>query len=70
MKNILPKRENASPQETSPELRCVGVNIGAISVTVVALRGDEVLSGVKNHQGRPLEALGELLAGAEFARAE
>ncbi|HSQ77758.1 MAG TPA: BadF/BadG/BcrA/BcrD ATPase family protein, partial [Nitrospirota bacterium] len=70
MKNILPKRENALPQGTLPELRYVGVNIGAISVKVVALRGDEVLSGVKSHQGRPLEALGELLAREEFAKAE
>lgn len=70
MKNILPKKENTLPQGTSPEPRCVGVNIGAISVKVVALRGDEVLSGVKSHQGRPLEALGELLAAEDFARAE
>ena len=49
---------------------CVGVNIGAITVKVVVLQGDDVFSRVVTHQGRPLEALGEMLAGKEFGGAE
>jgi predicted CoA-substrate-specific enzyme activase len=67
--NIRPKRQNTVSQGTSPQPCCVGVNIGAITVKVVALRGDEVFSGVKTHQGRPLEKLGEMLAGKEFSGA-
>ncbi len=48
----------------------VGINIGALTVKVVAVE-----SGVKNakvmaHQGRPLEVLEQLLAMPEFADAE
>jgi predicted CoA-substrate-specific enzyme activase len=51
-------------------MACVGVNIGALTVKVVALRGDGQIARIKPHQGRPLEVLKELLAGAEFADAE
>ncbi len=39
----------------------VGVNIGALTVKVVALRGDQRPAQVVAHQGRPLEALKDLL---------
>jgi len=48
----------------------VGVNIGALTVKVVALRGDQRIANVMAHQGRPLEVLKEILAEAEFAGAE
>ena len=47
----------------------VGVNIGALTVKVVALAGDEKDAKVVPHQGRPLEVLKGLLA-AEFADGE
>jgi len=49
---------------------CVGLNIGAISVKAVALRGDNAFYRVENHQGRPLEVLGKILSGKEFNSAE
>ncbi len=48
----------------------MGVNIGAITVKAVALRGGDAFSTVVTHQGRPLEVLGEILAGKEFNGAE
>ncbi len=45
----------------------VGVNIGALSVKVVALRGAERIARVCPHLGRPLEVLKEMLIGDEFA---
>ena len=48
----------------------VGINIGALTVKVVAVRDDARDARVAAHQGRPLQALDELLAGAEFADAE
>lgn len=51
-------------------ITCVGVNIGALSVKAVALRSNDRTARVVSHQGRPLEVLKELLAGAEFADAE
>jgi predicted CoA-substrate-specific enzyme activase len=68
--NTLPKRMNALPQETLPRPCCVGINIGAITVKIVALRGGDVCSSVKTHQGRPWEALEEMLAGKEFDGAD
>jgi predicted CoA-substrate-specific enzyme activase len=68
LENILPKRRHSSPQ--GPPSSCVGVNIGAITVKAVALRGDEVVFRARPHQGRPLEVLGELLAEKEFDGAE
>src|SRR5271165_3519199 len=47
----------------------VGVNVGALTVKVVALRSTGTLARVVAHQGRPLEVLRELLA-AEFADGE
>ncbi len=48
---------------------CVGINIGALTVKAVALRGDAREAAVAAHQGRPLEVLAELLAGPSFAGA-
>ena len=48
---------------------CVGINIGALTVKVVALRGDERTARVMPHQGRPVEVLKELLVADEFAGA-
>ena len=70
MENILPKRQHVLPQGKSPVWCCVGVNIGAITVKVAALGGDEVFSIAKTHQGRPLEKLEEMLAGKELAGAD
>ncbi|MFY9908419.1 MAG: acyl-CoA dehydratase activase, partial [Candidatus Sulfotelmatobacter sp.] len=47
-----------------------GVNIGALTVKVVALRDNAKKSKVMAHQGRPLEVLADLLATPEFADAE
>jgi len=47
----------------------VGVNIGALTVKVVALRGDEKYAKIVPHLGRPLEVLKDLLA-AKFADGE
>ena len=51
-------------------MKVVGVNIGALTVKVVALRDNDRSAKVAAHQGRPLEVLEELLAEAEFADAE
>ena len=51
-------------------MSCVGVNIGALTVKVVAVPADAKKSKVMAHHGRPLEALEELLAMPEFADAE
>jgi len=48
----------------------IGVNIGALTVKVVAVRADATTAKVMAHQGRPLEVLQELLATAEFANGE
>lgn len=48
----------------------VGVNIGALTVKVAALRGDTRQAAVVAHQGRPLQVLTEILARPEFADAE
>ncbi len=48
----------------------VGVNIGALTVKVAALRGDTRQATVVAHQGRPLQILTEILARPEFADAE
>jgi hypothetical protein len=39
----------------------IGVNIGALTVKVVAVRADATTAKVTAHQGRPLEVLQELL---------
>ena len=56
-------------QETAPPPICVGVNIGAITVKVAALWGDDVVSRVTAHQGRPMEALADMLQAEEFSGA-
>jgi predicted CoA-substrate-specific enzyme activase len=61
---------DADLQETPPMPSCVGVNIGAITVKVAALRGGDVFSRVVAHQGRPLEALREVLLEGEFGGAD
>jgi predicted CoA-substrate-specific enzyme activase len=48
----------------------VGINIGALTVKVAALRGDAKIARVVAHRGRPLEVLNEMLAGNEFTDAE
>jgi hypothetical protein len=48
----------------------VGVNIGAMTVKVVALRDGAPYYRVTAHQGRPLGILEELLAEPELADAE
>ena len=48
----------------------IGVNIGALTVRVAALRGDARTATVLAHQGRPLEILAQVLARPEFADAE
>ncbi len=48
----------------------VGINIGALTVKVAAIRGNERSAIVSAHQGRPLEVLTEVLARPEFADAE
>ncbi|MBL8071761.1 MAG: hypothetical protein JNM35_11755, partial [Nitrospira sp.] len=48
----------------------VGINIGALTVKVAAIRGDARNATVVAHQGRPLEVLTEVLARPDFADAE
>jgi predicted CoA-substrate-specific enzyme activase len=45
------------------------MNLGALTVKVVAVRGDTREARVAAHHGRPLEALNQLLATTEFADA-
>ena len=40
----------------------LGVNLGALTVKVVAVRGDAREARVAAHQGRPVEVLKQLLA--------
>ncbi len=47
----------------------VGVNVGALTVKIVCLRGDETIAKVAAHQGRPQEVLLQMLA-ADFADGE
>ena len=61
-------QDQAPPKENA--MACVGVNIGALTVKVVTLRGDDRIAQVMPHQGRPLAVLKEILAGDEFADAE
>ena len=51
-------------------MRYVGVNIGALTLKVVALQGEKTWSKVLAHQGRPLVVLEELLAEEEFSGAD
>ncbi|MBI2929658.1 MAG: anhydro-N-acetylmuramic acid kinase [Verrucomicrobia bacterium] len=47
----------------------VGVNVGALTVKLVALRGDDRQASVVAHQGRPLEVIEGLIAAGEFTGA-
>jgi hypothetical protein len=49
---------------------CVGVNVGALTVKVVAVRGGSVVGRVELHRGRPLEVLDGLLEQPQFAAAK
>ena len=51
-------------------MKIVGVNIGALTVKVVALNGEEKWPEVVAHQGRPLAVLEKLLAQKDFADAD
>ncbi|MGA2656384.1 MAG: hypothetical protein ABSH34_02590 [Verrucomicrobiota bacterium] len=42
---------------------CVGVNLGALTVKVAAVRGEGRQARVAAHLGRPVEVLKELLGG-------
>jgi predicted CoA-substrate-specific enzyme activase len=64
---MLTNKQDAAREPARP--LCVGVNIGAVSVKTAVLRGDGFASRVIPHQGRPLEALAEALAGEEFGGA-
>lgn len=44
----------------------IGINIGALTVKVAALRGEERVARVAAHRGRAMETLQELLAEPEF----
>ncbi|MDD3180257.1 MAG: acyl-CoA dehydratase activase [Opitutaceae bacterium] len=48
----------------------IGINIGALAVKAVALRGNTTTAVIAPHQGQPLEVLRHLLAGPQFADAE
>jgi len=49
---------------------CVGINVGALTVKVVAVGGGSVVGRVVPHRGRPLEVLAELREQPEFAAAK
>jgi len=48
----------------------VGVNVGALTVKVAAIRGDARIARVDAHLGRPVEVLKQALASTEFAGAD
>jgi predicted CoA-substrate-specific enzyme activase len=48
----------------------IGINIGALTVKLVALRGAVKTAVVQAHHGRPLDVLGQLLAAPALADAE
>ncbi len=71
MLNDLSRSKNGDlPESLAGGPGCVGVNIGAITVKVAALQGDDLFSSVVTHQGRPMEALKELLRKKEFSGAD
>ena len=59
-------QDQAPPKENA--MACVGVNLGALTVKVVAVRGDDREARVAAHQGRPVEVLKKLLAGSRVCR--
>ena len=48
----------------------VGINIGALTVKVVALNGKTTTAMIVPHQGQPLAVIGRLLPGPQFAGAQ
>jgi hypothetical protein len=57
----------SSGNVASHQVSYVGINIGALTVKVVALRCDDRSPRVAVHHGRPLQFLDGLLAEGEFA---
>jgi predicted CoA-substrate-specific enzyme activase len=51
-------------------MKFVGINIGALTVKIVAIQDEEKCPEVVVHQGRPLEILQKLLSGGDFADAD
>ena len=51
-------------------MKIVGVNIGALSVKIIALKGAEQRPEIVAHHGRPLAVLKKLLAEKDFADAD
>jgi predicted CoA-substrate-specific enzyme activase len=70
LKILLVPRQPSAHGEVGEIMAYVGVNIGALTVKVAALRGDSRSATVLAHQGRPIEVLNEVLARPEFADAE
>ena len=62
--------DREQPLDDGSALCYVGVNVGALTVKVVAVRGDTREARVAAHLGRPGEVLRQLLATAEFASAD
>lgn len=58
------------PSPTEDTIAYVGINIGALAVKIVTLRGEDRMVQVTPHQGRPLEVLKELLEGTKFTFAK
>ena len=57
------------PLAGNDAIACVGVNVGALTVKAVVLRGASRHARVAAHLGRPVEVLKEILAAPEFAAA-
>jgi predicted CoA-substrate-specific enzyme activase len=51
-------------------MKIVGVNVGALTVKIVALQGEDRWPEVVPHQGRPLAILEKLVAEKDFAGAD
>src|SRR5690348_12941801 len=65
IKQNLPSDQQALAGEDA--LCCVGVNVGALTVKAVVLRGAGRHARVAAHLGRPVQVLKEILAAPEFA---
>lgn len=48
----------------------IGINIGALTIKLVALRGDTTTAVIAAHQGRPFVVLDQMLAAPQFADAK
>ncbi|HVO93269.1 MAG TPA: hypothetical protein VMT22_10535, partial [Terriglobales bacterium] len=51
-------------------MKCLGVNIGALTVKLTALDGERCFSTVVPHQGRPIAVLQKLLEEKNFGGAD